>query len=393
MGEKKIRVGIVGTGRIAEMVHVPSLQLWPEACEIVAVASRVEERARAFAERFRIPRVHAGWEALLADPGVDAVVICPPSGITAAVARAAVVAGKHVLSEKPLALNYPEAREIAEAARRAGRIHMVAFTFRFVPALRYLKRLVSEGHFGEIRHWRLAAFSDFMLDPARPIVWRNQRSQAGAGILADMGSHCIDFARYLLGDIVAVTGAGRLFVRERPDSAGGTAPVDVDDASSFIAEFAGGAIGSFDLNRAVAGRGGIGRANYQGIEIHGTGGAAIYELIRPFELQISLGPAMASTQQWARAEVPPNLRKYPGSPRNPLADEPLLGYKLDQDIAFLRAIRGETDDYPTFADGAAVQQVVDAVDLAARERRWVQVDEAGSPAAGPRKPGLFTVLS
>jgi predicted dehydrogenase len=193
-------------------------------------------------------------------------------------------------------------------------------------------------------------------------------------VLADMGSHCIDFARYLLGEIAAVAGTGRLYVRERPTPSGDMAPVDADDATSFVAEFASGAIGSFDLNRAVAGRGGIGRANYQGIEIHGTGGAAIYELVRPFELQISLGPAMTATQQWARAEVPPALRKLPGSPRNPLAEDPLLGYKLDQGIAFLRAIRGESADYPTFADGAAAQQVVDAVALAAKERRWIRLE-------------------
>jgi predicted dehydrogenase len=138
-------------------------------------------------------------------------------------------------------------------------------------------------------------------------------------------------------------------------------------------EFAGGAIGSFDFNRAVAGRGGTGRANYQCIEVHGTGGAAIYELIHPFELQISLGPAMTRTQQWARAEVPLDLRKYPGSPRNPRVDDPLLGYKLDQGVAFLKAIRGETQEYPTFRDGAEVQKVVDAVETAARERRWVAV--------------------
>jgi predicted dehydrogenase len=375
MAERKIRVGIIGTGRIAEMVHAPSLTLWPEACEIVSVASRMEERARAFAERCRIPRVHKDWQALLADSDVDAVVICPPSGLTATMARAAIAAGKHVLCEKPLALSYPEACAIAEAARGSARVHMVAFTFRFVPALRYLKRLVAEGHFGEIRHWRLSAFTDFMLDPERPIAWRNQRRHAGAGILADMGSHCIDFARYLLGEIAAVAAIGRLYVRERPSPSGAMAPVDADDASSFVAEFASGAIGSFDLNRAVAGRGGIGRVNYQGIEIHGTGGAAIYELTRPFELQISLGPAMTSTQQWARAEVPPALRKYPGSPRNPLAEDPLLGYKLDQGIAFLRAIRGESADYPTFLDGAAAQQVVDAVALAAKERRWVGLGE------------------
>jgi predicted dehydrogenase len=189
-----------------------------------------------------------------------------------------------------------------------------------------------------------------------------------------MGSHGIDAARYLLGEVAAVSAVSRLYVRERPGPGGqGTVAVDADDACSFTAEFAGGAIGTFDLNRAVAGRGGSGRANYQSVEIHGTGGAAVYELCRPFELQISLGPAMTRTQQWARAEVPFDLAKYPGSPRNPRMDDPLLGYKYDQGAAFLRAIRGETRDYPTFGDGARVQRVVDAVEEAVRGRCWVEV--------------------
>jgi predicted dehydrogenase len=374
MGQEKIKVGIVGPGRIATMVHAPSLKLCPEMCDVFAVASRTEAKAAAFAAQWGIPRVHGDWRALLADPELDAVVICPPSGSTAAIATAAVAAGKHVLCEKPLGLTYAEAREVEAAAAGSARIHMVAFTFRFVPALRYLKRLVAEGHFGEIRHWRMSYFTDFMLDPATPVAWRNQRAQAGAGILADMGSHGIDFARYLLGDIAAVSGASRLYVRERPSAAGGApVPVDADDACSFAVEFASGAIGTFDFNRAVAGRGGTGRANYQCIEIHGTGGAAIYELIHPFELQISLGPAMTRTQQWARAEVPLDLRKFPGSPRNPRVDDPLLGYKLDQGVAFLKAIRGETREYPTFRDGAEAQRVVDAVEEAVRERRWVDL--------------------
>lgn len=374
MAREKVRVGVIGAGRIAEMVHVPSLRLCPDACEILAVASRTVEKAKAFAERWGIPRVHPDWQSLLADPEVNAVVICPPSGLTAEVAKAAIRAGKHILCEKPLGLTYPEAANVQAEAERSRRVHMVAFTFRFVPALRFLKRLVTEGHFGEIRHWRLSYFTDFMLDPSVPFAWRNQRAQAGAGILADMGSHGIDFARYLLGDIAAVSGVTRLYVRERPSASGaGRVPVDTEDACAFAVEFAGGAVGTFDLNRAVAGRGGKGRANYQCIEVHGTGGAAVYELIHPFELQISLGPAMTATQQWARAEAPFELRKYPGSPRNPRMDDPLLGYKLDQGVAFLQAIRGETQDYPTFRDGAEAQRVVDAVEVAARERRWVEV--------------------
>ena len=370
----KIRVGIIGAGRIADFVHLPSLLLWPDACEVVAVASRTEEKARAFADRWRIPRVYPDWSSLLADRDVDAVVICPPSGLTYTVAKAAIAAGKHILCEKPLGLNYAEARELHVSAERSGKIHMVAFTFRLVPGLRYLKRLVSEGHFGEIRHWRLAFFTDLMMDPATPITWRNQRAQAGGGILWDTGSHAIDFSRYLLGEIAAVSGVGRLYVRERPRrSDPGMEPADAADAFSFTVEFASGAVGTFDINRAVAGRGGTGRTAYQCIEVHGTGGAAVYELTQPFQLQISLGPAMTRTQQWARAEVPFDLLKFPGSPRNPRLDDPLVGYKLDQGIAFLQAIRGETRDYPTFRDGAEAQRVIDAVELAARERRWVDL--------------------
>jgi predicted dehydrogenase len=374
MEQRKIRVGIIGTGRIASMVHVPSLKLCPDLCEVSGVTSRVEEKAAAFAAQWGIPRVYPDWRILLGDPQIDAVVICPPSGLTATVAKAAIAAGKHILCEKPLGLTSAEAQELRTAAERTGRIHMVAFTFRFVPALRFLKRLVTEGHFGEIRHWRLSHITDLMLDPTTPAVWRNARAHAGAGVLADMGTHGIDAARYLLGEVTAVSATSRLYVRERPRAAGGGAvPVDADDACAFTAEFAGGAIGTFDLNRAVAGRGGSGRANYQSVEIHGTGGAAVYELSHPFELQISLGPAMTRTQQWARAEVPFDLKTYPGSPRNPRLDDPLLGYKLDQGVAFVKAIRGETQDYPTFRDGAEAQRVVDAVEEAVRSRRWIDV--------------------
>ena len=371
----KIRVGVVGTGRIADFVHLPSLRLCAASCDVTAVASRDADRAKAFASRWDIPRVHGSWQALLDDPELDAVVLCPPSDLNVTIAPAAIAAGKHVLCEKPLALSHAEARALADAAAgRPDRVHMVAFTFRFPAALRYLKVLVGEGHFGEIRHWRMSYFNDGQLDPTGPFTWRHQRARGGAGIVADMGSHMIDIARYLLGDLSAVAAVSRGYVAARPLAGGtGRGAVETPDACAFVAEFAGGAVGSFDMSRAVAGRGGTGRPQYQAVELHGTGGAACYELIHPFRLQASLGPAMARRQHWATMDVPLELSVYPGSPRNPRADDPMVGYKYDQAVAFLRAIRGETTDYPTFEDGAEAQRVVDAVDAAAAERRWVPV--------------------
>jgi predicted dehydrogenase len=374
MTGRRIQIGLIGTGRIAGFVHLPSFRLLPDLCEVTAVASRDVDKAKAFAEHWGVPRVHATWEALVADPELDAVVVCPPSDLNTTVAGAAVAAGKHVLCEKPLAITHPEARRLLEATdRMPGRVHMVAFTFRFAAGLRYLRRLVDEGHFGEIRHWRMSYFNDGQLDPGIPFGWRHLRARGGAGVIADMGSHMIDAARYLLGDVAAVSAVNRTYVKERPMPGGGRGAVETPEASAWVAEFASGVIGTFDVSRAVAGRGGTGRPQYQGVEIHGTGGAALYELMHPFQLQISLGPAMARRQHWATVEVPPDLSVYPGSPRNPRVDDPLLGYKYDQGVAFVRAIRGETTDYPTFRDGAAVQAVVDAVDLSARERRWIEI--------------------
>ena len=126
-----------------------------------------------------------------------------------------------------------------------------------------------------------------------------------------MGSHMIDAARYLLGEIVAVSAVNRTYVAERPIPGGGRGRVETPEASAWVAEFASGVIGTFDVSRAVAGRGGTGRPQYQGVEIHGTGGAALYELMHPFQLQMSLGPAMARRQHWATVEVPPELRRLP----------------------------------------------------------------------------------
>ena len=326
-------------------------------------------RAKAFAEHWGVPRIHDGWEELIADPDIDAVVVCPPSDLNGAVAGAAVAAGKHVLCEKPLAISYPEARVLADAAdRAAGRVHMVAFTFRFTAALRYLRRLVEEGHFGDIRHWRMSYFNDGQLDPQIPYGWRHQRARGGSGVIADMGSHMIDVARYLLGDIRAVSAVNRTYVAERADA--GRRAWSGGDARGVRVGRRVRERGDRHLRREPrAWPGGAGRVapSTRAVEIHGTGGAALYELIHPFQLQVSLGPAMARRQHWATVDVPPDLAVYPGSPRNPRADDPLLGYKYDQGVAFVRAIRGEAADYPTFRDGAAAQAVVDAVDHSAQD--------------------------
>jgi predicted dehydrogenase len=251
---------------------------------------------------------------------------------------------------------------------------MVAFTFRSRPRYPQAARR-GEGHFGEIRTG--ACPTNDGLDPSLPFGWRHLRARGGAGVIADMGSHMIDAARYLLGEIVAVSAVNHTYVAERDP--GGHGRVEVPEACAWVAEFASGVVGTFDVSRAVVGRGGTGRPQYQGVEIHGTGGAALYELIHPFQLQLSLGPAMARRQHWATVEVPPDFAVYPGSPRNPRADDPLVAYKYDQGVAFVRAVRGD-DGLPDPSGTAPRSERGRRRRPLARERRWIRIALRPRPA-------------
>lgn len=360
-----IRVGVVSTGRVADHVHLPSLRLFEDACEIAGACSRDQASAALFARRWAIPKVYEGWRDLVADPAIDAVVVCVPPAVTPAVALAAVEADKHVLCEKPIALTCADAEVMAEAGQRTGRVHMVAFTYRFAPGLRFLHRVVAEGRLGEVRLLRWVQTMDLMLDPSKPASWRNLRAQAGEGVLTDMGTHALDAALWLVGDIEAVSGAGQLFTRERPAPSERTMAVDAEDACSLTARFTSGALGSFDLNRAVAARGGLG-ASYLRIELYGTEGQAAFESSRPAELELVTDSA---TTGCGRVRVPADLRAVPGSRRSYGVEDPIRGYKLDQGAAFVNAILGQPGAFPTFQGAVRVQRVVEAVADGIRQQR------------------------
>ncbi len=154
---------------------------------------------------------------ICADPEIDAVIIATPNFTHRPIAVAAAKAGKHVMCEKPLGLNAGEVREMYLAARDAGVVHMTAFTYRFAPAMRYLRHLVKSGALGTPRHFRSQRFLDW---PETSWGWRQYKDKAGAGDLFDMTIHRIDFAIDLLGPINSVCGAVARFA-ERTKTADG----------------------------------------------------------------------------------------------------------------------------------------------------------------------------
>ncbi len=198
-----VRVGLIGAGAVTEYHHVPALRLDRRAVLVAACDSNVDLLTQRRGQ-WHIEKITSDPFALCDDPEIDALVIATPNGAHREVAIAAAAAGKHVMCEKPLGLSAAEARAMYHAARDAGVVHMTAFTYRFAPAMRYIKHLVESGSLGQPRHFRSQRFLDW---PEISWGWRQYREKAGAGDLFDMTIHRIDFAQDLLGPIARVTGA------------------------------------------------------------------------------------------------------------------------------------------------------------------------------------------
>ena len=212
------------------------------------------------AESLGLPVADSDRERFLARDNIDAVVVAVPNYLHREVVLAALEAGKHVLCEKPLAMNSAQAREMLNAAQSAGRVHMTAFTYHFAPAIQYLKHLVKRGDLGEIRSVRAAYLMAF---GGHLSGWRSSKKLAGSGVLADIGSHLIHLVRSLAGDIEAVSALER-GLRNDPDS-------DVDDWAAFLAEFNSGACGTFEVCRLCPGRGSD-ITEQISVELYGAGG-------------------------------------------------------------------------------------------------------------------------
>ena len=186
----RLRFGIIGTAKIARRV-VPGIAA-ADRCEVVAVGSRDAGTAQAFAGELGIPRAHGSYEALLADPEVDAVYIPLPNHLHAPWAIRAAEAGKHVLCEKPLATTVADAERMARRAERAGVVLMEAFMYRHHPSWVALRELVADGRIGRlmsVQTW----FSFYNDDPT------NIRNipEAGGGALFDIGCYAVNLSRML----------------------------------------------------------------------------------------------------------------------------------------------------------------------------------------------------
>jgi predicted dehydrogenase len=283
IGVGMLGYAFMGKAHTNALKKLPYMMYPPVAIpRLVGICGRTKDATETAAKRFGYQHAYTDWKEMLKNPDVQVFDNGGPNDAHAEPSIAAAQAGKHVFCEKPLARTALEARMMLDAVQKAGVKHMVAFNYRFVPAIVQAKQLIASGALGRIFHFRAVYLQEWIIDPNFPKIWRLDKKVAGSGALGDLGAHIIDLGRFLVGEPKSVMGMTRTFVEERPMPDGrGRGKVDVDDAFVALLDFENGALGTVEASRFCQGR-----RNYNSIEINGENGTITFNLERFSELNV-----------------------------------------------------------------------------------------------------------
>jgi predicted dehydrogenase len=371
----KLNVAMIGYGFMGRAHSNAFAQVghyFPGKAEVrrKAVCGRNREGVEELARTWGWEETAADWREVVARGDIDLIDIAAPNYLHAEIAIAAAEAGKIVLCEKPLANSAEEARRMAAAVRRAGVANGVWFNYRRVPAAAFARELIERGALGRIFHYRAQYLQEWGTDTSRPINWKMSRATAGSGVNGDLNSHLIDMALMLAGPIREVSATSETFVKERdiPGRPGEKHPVDIEDAVLAQVRFASGALGTFEATRFA-----IGYKNRNRFEIHGERGMLAFDLEDLNHLVYHDATAEPSLRGPRRILV-----TGPGHPYTANYWKPghVIGYEhtfISALADFLEALDGGSGFHPNFEDALKVQQVLEAIEISARERRWIEV--------------------
>ena len=366
---KTVRVGVLGAGAWARFAHLPGYKR-DARCELVAIADPVVERAKEFAREFGIANVYDSHEALIARADIDVVDVCTPSATHFELSWAALQAGKHVLCEKPVAYDYVDTMRASDLARRNRLKTKLGFTFRYSPAMRYMKALIDEGFVGTPFIFNGYEQNSQWLDPQTPL--RQVDHEADQAVLQvssleGYGAPIMDLAHLFMGSrFKEVVGTLKNFIPERIVRAtGAMMRMNIDDGDIFIGNFESGAIGSVQTSFVTVG-------NYPGLEarVYGSKGALICRLVEENGICESLKAATADQVEFRELEVPPRFYPRGGHPRESWRS---LFYANLVSSFITEILSDSPENEGNFDDGAHVQELINAVELSYRERRWVSI--------------------
>jgi predicted dehydrogenase len=346
--------------------------------KIVALAGRSKPSVDFEASRFGIDRKYSRWEDLVKDKDVEIFDNCAPPALHPEPVIAAAEAGKQLVCEKPLAKNAKDARTMLDAAERTGVKHMTGFNYRFLPAVTFARKLIKDGTLGKVHYFKGAYlnYNGGMDDPRYPIKWWHQPEIAGYGALADLGTHAIDLARFLVGEVSSVSGASETFIRERPVAEGSEekAQVKVDDTTIACMRFQDGALGLFESSWLTSGR-----IDYLRFEVYGSMGSLRFNLERLNELEVFLKDDRADLAGFRR--IPVTGREHPYM-KNFWTNQGIgfaWQYSFTNELHhFLQCLSEDRPLGPigaTFFDGYKAMLILDAIAESNNEGKWVQVRE------------------
>jgi predicted dehydrogenase len=364
---QNLRVGIIGAGNWAQAAHLPAFAA-QQAVQVVGITDLDPNRATALASEFGITQTYPDLETMLDQAGLDILDIITSRGMHFQPAMAAIQRDLDILCEKPLGHNLEEARTLYESARDRNLVAHMGFTFRYSPAVRYLRNLILDGFLGEIYHLQGFEQNALLVEPDIPLPRIGFSRATDSGALHGYGSHLLDLARWILGEFDQVIGDMATFIHERPVlGEDARLKVEVDDSTTVLARFESGAQALMQFSKIAMGR-------PPGVEmrIFGSKAALWVRLEDSPQGYENLWLATLDDRNFRPLEIPPEYTT---------GHDPRAGSTKNYYTALVRHFLQRVRDRDTaagtsdFLDGLRAQEVLEAIEQSHIQRRWVELHE------------------
>jgi predicted dehydrogenase len=369
MAKETVGIGLVGSGfmgrchanafrAVSGLFDVPLVPVLEVLADATPQLAEAEARALGFA------RSTGNWRDLIADNAIEIVAITAPNVLHAPIAHAAISAGKTVYCEKPLSTTAASALAMTEAAEEAGVTTLVGFNFLRNPMIRLAQEIIAAGEIGGVTGFRGRHAENYMADPDVPHSFRTDPQ--GGGALADIGSHIVSMARYLLGPISEVQAVSETIHKTRPIAVGSKkcSPVVVDDMTHALLRFDNGVVGAIEANWVATPR-----TMDLSWEVTGTKGGLAFSQECMNELLIYSGePGRAGYKRIETGPEHPPYGAFCPAPGHHLGFNDL---KVIEVAELLSAHAGIAPVSPDFREAYEVQRTVEAMQQSATTRQWV----------------------
>lgn len=339
--------------------------------KLVAISGRNAEAVQEAAKRYGYAKTYTDWRKMIDDPEVQVLDNSGPNNVHIEPNLAAAKAGKHIISEKPLGRTAAESYEMWQAAKKAKIKHMVAFNYRFVPAIRLVKELIESGKLGRIYHFRAQYLQEWIADESFPMVWRLDKKVAGSGTLGDLGSHIIDLARFLVGEPKSLMARTGTFITERQGASGKKEKVTVDDCFEAVVEYKNGAMGTLEATRFAPGR-----KNHNTFEINAENGSIKFNLEDMNNLEVFMKDQDKNVSGFTKVIVSESYHPFW---KNWWPQGHIIGWEhtfVHELNHFFDALVNKKDIKPygaDFEDGYRNSVICDAITQSAKERKQVDI--------------------